>query len=144
MDAFQTYFVDILKYHYADFEGRARRKEYWMFYLFTVLGYLALSVLMTLASGVSETLGTVFGVLLFVLILGVVVPSIAVLVRRLHDTGRSGWWYLLSLIPLLGGLVVLYFLIQEGDAGPNEYGPDPKDPYPSGTGIDKFSGVLDR
>jgi uncharacterized membrane protein YhaH (DUF805 family) len=56
-----------------------------------------------------------------------VTPGLSVLIRRLHDTGRSGWWILISLVPIVGVLVLLYFLIIDGDTGPNQYGPDPKE-----------------
>ena len=144
MDAFQEYFVDVVKNHYADFSGRARRKEYWMFYLFTVLSIVAVVVVAGILSAIADVLGVIGIVLYAAVALGLFVPSLAIAVRRLHDTGRSGWWYFISFIPLLGGLVLLYFMVIEGDAGPNEYGPDPKDPIPAGSGIDEFSGVLDR
>ena len=144
MDAFQQYFVDILKNHYADFEGRARRKEYWMFYLFSALVAIAVVVVAGILGAIAEVLGWL-GVLLYAALgLGLFLPGLAAAVRRLHDTGRSGWWYLVAFVPFIGGFILLYFLVIEGDAGPNEYGPDPKDPYPEGAGIDEFSGVLDR
>ncbi|MDT0631476.1 DUF805 domain-containing protein [Rubrivirga sp. S365] len=144
MDAFQEYFVDIVKNHYADFEGRARRKEYWMFYLFSVLVAIAVVVVAVILISISESLAIVAGLLYIALALGLLLPSLAVAVRRLHDTDRSGWWYLVSLVPFIGGFILLYFMVIEGDAGPNAYGPDPKDPYPEGAGIDEFAGVLDR
>lgn len=132
---------------YADFTGRSRRREYWMFLLFTVIVYVILAALMvadgvdlpTLTNGsLPDGPGAVFWLglgLLGIFALGILVPSIAVNVRRLHDRDMSGWWYLgfivLSNIPLLGiviavGYLVLMFL--PGTPGPNRFGPDPKDP----------------
>jgi uncharacterized membrane protein YhaH (DUF805 family) len=119
------WYLDILKNHYADFEGRARRKEYWMFFLVTIGVYIAIAIVSAIVSIVSDTLGGLVMLVYYVFALGVMVPSIAIGVRRLHDTGRTGWLMLLGLIPL-ANLVLLYFMIVEGDPGPNEYGPDPK------------------
>ncbi|HEY1103093.1 MAG TPA: DUF805 domain-containing protein [Burkholderiaceae bacterium] len=102
--------------NYATFTGRARRKEYWMFVLFYVLILFGLSI-------VDALLGTGFFGAIFVL--GMVIPSIAAAVRRLHDTGRSGWWMLIGFIPLVG-LVLIYFLVLDSDASDNAYGPSPK------------------
>ncbi|RFU19502.1 DUF805 domain-containing protein [Geodermatophilus marinus] len=101
---------------YADFSGRARRAEYWWF----VLAYAVASIV---ASIIDAVLG--FPLLALVLGLGLLVPSLAAAVRRLHDTGRSGWWLLIGLIPF-GGIVVIVFLATEGQPGPNRYGPSPK------------------
>jgi len=104
---------------YADFEGRARRKEYWSF----ALGNFLISLVLGGAGfgfGLgSEYLSSLFG--LFIL-----VPSIAVGVRRLHDTNRSGWWLLVGFIPIIGFFILLYFMLIEGDTSVNQYGPNPK------------------
>lgn len=101
---------------YADFSGRARRSEYWFFYLFVFLIVVAGSI-------VDGIIGTT-PVVQVVAVLAVLLPLLAALVRRLHDTGRSGWWALLGLVPF-GGLVILVFTVM--DSGPdNEYGPSPK------------------
>jgi len=109
---------------YATFRGRARRREYWRYILYYVIAFVAL-VLVDMLTGtfnMESQLGFLSGLfLLFMLI-----PSVAVAVRRLHDTERSGWWVLLALLPLIGQLVLLFFFIQEGDEGDNAYGPDPK------------------
>lgn len=109
---------------YAVFNGRARRKEYWFFVLFNVL----ISLLLSIADGLTGTLNplTGVGVLGGVYMIAIMIPSIAVAVRRLHDTGRSGWWLLISLIPVVGGLVLLYFLVLDSDPESNEYGECPK------------------
>ncbi|WP_219834004.1 DUF805 domain-containing protein [Paenibacillus sp. R14(2021)] len=104
--------------NYAVFTGRARRKEFWMFILFNILMSIALTI-------VDHMLGT-YRVLSMLYSLAVIVPSIAVMVRRLHDTGRSGWWYLLVLIPFVGGIILLVFACQDSDPGSNRYGPNPK------------------
>lgn len=117
---------------YADFSGRSRRKEYWMFVLFTLLLSIAIGVLAGIgaAVGASEDgpgVGFWLAIVLAVLVsLALLVPSIAVQVRRFHDQGRSGWFWLLNLIPYVGGLVVLVFMCLEGEQGDNAYGPDPK------------------
>lgn len=132
---------------YADFSGRSRRMEYWMFVLFTIIVYAICGALMfgggfDLASLENETMpdgpGPVFWLgagLLGIFVLGIFIPSIAVNVRRLHDRDMSGWWYLgfivLSNIPIVGLLVVIaYFVVMflPGTSGPNRFGEDPKDP----------------
>lgn len=103
---------------YIDFEGRARRKEYWTF----TVGNMLVSILLggggALGFG-SEILGGLFS--LFILI-----PGIAVAVRRLHDTGRSGFWLFILLIPLIGLFVIIFFLVSDSEPGSNTYGPNPK------------------
>ena len=112
---------------YADFSGRSRRKEYWMF----VLGVFIAAIVLSIVEGVlglSGMVGGVYGPLTTILLLGVIIPSIAVQVRRFHDQDKSGWFVLLALIPFIGGLAVLVFMLLEGTRGPNRFGPDPKDP----------------
>ncbi len=108
---------------YAVFSGRAQRKEYWFFTLFNVLIVLALPFVEGFLGIASESdenlLGTLF-------VLAVAIPWTAVAVRRLHDTGRSGWWLFIGLVPLIGGIIGLIFMIQEGDVGQNAYGLNPK------------------
>lgn len=105
---------------YADFSGRSRRKEYWMFFLLIIAAYFVIAI-------VGSILGeTAMSVLLLIFALGVIVPSLAVQVRRFHDQDKSGWFVLLGFIPLVGGLIVLVFMCLEGTNGPNQYGPDPK------------------
>ena len=109
---------------YATFSGRASRAEYWWWWLFSVLVIGATFVVILLGSssdGVSAV--GVFGWVLYaVAVVGLIVPSLAVLVRRLHDTGRSGWWYFISLVPCVGGIWLLVLLVSEGTAGQNQYG----------------------
>lgn len=113
------WYLKVLK-NYVGFQGRARRKEYWMFILFNVLASLVLSIV---GGIISQTLGLI---LTYGYMLAVLLPSLAVAVRRLHDTGKSGWFVLLSLIPVVGSIILLVFLVQEGQSADNQYGSDPK------------------
>jgi uncharacterized membrane protein YhaH (DUF805 family) len=108
---------------YADFSGRARRKEYWMFFLVNLLIAIVLGMVEGILGPFSSSNHSVLANLYN---LAVLIPSLAVGARRLHDTGRSGWWLLIALIPVLGVLVLLVFFAQDGDPNPNEYGPNPK------------------
>ena len=110
---------------YADFSGRSRRKEYWMFLLGVFIAVIVLSIIEGIV-GLSGMVGGVYGPLTTLFLLGILVPSIAVQVRRFHDQDKSGWFVLLGLIPFLGGLAVLVFMCLEGTRGPNRFGPDPK------------------
>ena len=111
-----NYYIAVLK-NYATFNGRARRKEYWFFALFNGIAMIVLSIL-------DGIIGTE-GIIAAVYILAVLIPGIAVAFRRLHDTDRTGWWILIILIPLIGPLVFLYFMVSGGDAGANRFGEDP-------------------
>ncbi len=103
---------------YAVFEGRAGRRETWTFLLVNMGITLVLSA-------VDGMLGMLLGALSWLFSLIVLLPSLGVGVRRLHDTGRSGWWVLVSFVPFVGWLVLLYFYIQEGQPGQNEFGAPP-------------------
>lgn len=133
------YFAVLKKY--AVFSGRARRKEYWLYMLFNwIVGFILgalygvfLGFGLKPGSGTNRSghfvlvmLGYYFFVLAYLYILATVVPSIAVSVRRLHDINLSGWWMLLSLIPLLGGLALLVLFVRDGTPGENRFGPSPK------------------
>lgn len=111
---------------YADFSGRARRSEYWFWGLAVVLAYFAAAVI---GAGV-HALGTL---LVLVVFLGSFVPSLAVSVRRLHDTSRSGALVLLGLIPFVGGLILIVLTVLDSSPGTNQYGPSPKQ-LPTATG----------
>jgi uncharacterized membrane protein YhaH (DUF805 family) len=116
------WYLEVLR-KYAVFDGRARRQEYWMFVLIsTLLPFVALM----LASVLGMQMGNGATVLLAVYYVAVLLPSIAVWVRRLHDTGRSGWWVLASFVPLLGTIALLVFSLQDSETGTNQYGPNPK------------------
>ncbi|GAA4671352.1 DUF805 domain-containing protein [Phytohabitans rumicis] len=111
---------------YVEFGGRARRAEYWWFVLFSVLLGIVTSIL-DVALG-TDFEGSFMSSGLFSLIanLALLLPSLAVAVRRLHDIDRSGWWILIGLIPLVGVIVLLVFSLQDGTPGPNRFGPSPK------------------
>lgn len=106
---------------YFDFNGRARRKEYWMFLLLYILLSFALAFVITLVLGERFANG-IFGLWM----LAHFIPGIMVGIRRMHDIGRSGWWLLISLVPVVGWIIALYWTVKEGDRGSNAYGPDPK------------------
>lgn len=109
---------------YTVLNGRAQRAEYWYFTLFYFLIFIALIILDVITGLYDEESG--YGLFSTIAMLALLVPSITVGVRRLHDTGRSGWWLLISLIPLAGALVLLYFLVLDSHPGENQYGPNPK------------------
>lgn len=108
-----------------EFKGRARRKEYWVFILGTLLVSVALGLIDVMLGLYSDEAG--LGLLSGLYALIIIIPSIALSVRRLHDTGRSGWWILLSLIPLIGPIVLIVFYVMDSKPGENEYGPNPKE-----------------
>ena len=118
-----NWYLGVLK-KYADFSGRARRKEYWFFVLFNVIINFVLAFLDGM---LHMTTSTGIGVLSGLYTLAVLIPSIAVAARRLHDTGRSGWWMLIAFIPLIGWLVLLFFMVLDSQPGTNAYGPNPKE-----------------
>jgi uncharacterized membrane protein YhaH (DUF805 family) len=111
------WYLSVLK-KYTQFSGRSRRKEYWMFSLISFLFIIAL--------GLIEGLLGIDGFLRAIYSLAVLVPSLAVVVRRLHDTNRNGWWFLIGLVPIVGIFVLLYFLVQDSQAESNQYGENPK------------------
>ena len=112
---------------YTDFAGRSRRKEYWMFLLGVIIAAIILGIIEGIL-GLSGMVGGVYGPLTTLFLLAIIVPSIAVQVRRFHDQDKSGWFVLISLIPIIGGLIVFVFMCLEGTKGPNRFGLDPKDP----------------
>ena len=119
-----NWYLEVLK-KYAVFSGRARRKEYWFFVLFNLIISLVLTFIDSALGTLNEETG--YGLLSGVYSLAVLIPSLAVAVRRLHDTGRTGWWLLIGLIPLIGLIVLLIFFVQDSKPGDNEYGPNPKE-----------------
>ena len=115
---------------YADFQGRSRRKEYWMFALGILIAYVILAVLAAMLVGSSpdpdNPLGGAMAIPILLFVAAIFIPSLAVQVRRFHDQDKSGWMVLLGLIPFVGGVILLVFMCLEGTAGPNRFGPDPK------------------
>lgn len=120
----QTAATTVLTKKYADFSGRARRSEYW---------YWALCVI--IVGVVLQVIGGIIGsqIIYYVFALAVLVPNLAVGVRRLHDTGRSGWWLLIGIIPLIGAIVLIVWFCTDSEPATNQYGPSPK-------GNEAFSG----
>ena len=118
-----SWYLEVLK-KYAVFSGRARRKEYWYFFLFNVL----ITIVLLVIDGMTGTLDAAAGIGLLgsIYALAVLIPALAVSVRRLHDTDRSGWWLLIMLIPLIGVIVILVFTVQDSKPGENQYGSNPK------------------
>jgi uncharacterized membrane protein YhaH (DUF805 family) len=116
------WYLKVLK-QYFDFSGRARRKEYWMFALISMIISIVLTLLDMGVGLYSELYGA--GLLSSIYSLAIIIPSIAVSVRRLHDTDHSGWWLLLMFIPLLGALILLVVMCFNSKDD-NEYGPNPK------------------
>jgi uncharacterized membrane protein YhaH (DUF805 family) len=117
------WYLEALK-KYAAFGGRSRRKEYWYFVLFSLVVSLVLSAIDALLGTFSSStnvglLGGIYG-------LAIIIPSIAVSVRRLHDIDRTGWWVLISLVPVIGTIVLLVFAVLDGTPGENRFGPNPK------------------
>jgi uncharacterized membrane protein YhaH (DUF805 family) len=107
---------------YAEFTGRARRSEFWLFWLFTIVASGIAGVLDAMLFGGNE-----FQPLQALVGLGLLIPSLAVSFRRLHDTDKTAWWLLLWLLPILGWIALLVFYLTPGAPGPNKYGPDPKE-----------------
>jgi uncharacterized membrane protein YhaH (DUF805 family) len=110
------WYLKVVK-NYVGFYGRASRKEYWMFILFNFIFALILSIVEN-AIGLPYVLTTIY-------YLALLLPSLAVSIRRLHDTGRSGWWVLISLIPLIGSIILIVFFCLESQETKNQHGPNP-------------------
>ncbi|MDH4743050.1 DUF805 domain-containing protein [Sphingomonas sp. CBMAI 2297] len=134
---------------YFDFSGRSRRLEYWMFALFLMLAVTAWAVVFFLLGDVTgdgiyatrqmngaEITWVVLGILLY---LAILIPAVAVQVRRFHDQDKTGWLCLLNFIPYIGGLIVLVFMLLPGTKGENRFGDDPKDPFGVEQAADVFS-----
>ena len=116
------WYIEVMR-KYAVFSGRARRQEYWMFVLSNVIIVVFLGIIDGMADsdfeGSRSTLTTLY-------VLATLIPFLAVGVRRLHDTGRSGWWMLIGVIPIIGAIVLLICIIQDSQLMDNQYGPNPK------------------
>ena len=126
-------YLKVLKENYVNFSGRARRKEFWMFHLFLI-------IITIICIGLDNILGTVvamdagpfglivlpFGWLFFLCGIFHFLPSLSLVVRRLHDVGKSGSWYLIGLIPIIGNVFLIVFLCSEGDKNENKWGLNPK------------------
>ena len=131
-----NWYLEVLK-KYALFDGRATRAEYWYFTLFNFLALFVLAIVDSVIGGFNPEAG--IGLLGGIYSLAILIPNIAVSVRRLHDTDRSGWWLLIYLIPLIGALVLLIFMVQDSQTSDNPYGLNPK---PGNKGDDKSHVVI--
>jgi uncharacterized membrane protein YhaH (DUF805 family) len=116
------WYLSVLK-NYVGFQGRAQRKEYWMFFLFNAIVSIILITIDKILH-VYPLLSTIYD-------LAVLLPNLAVSIRRLHDTGKSGWWILLGLIPFVGTIILLVFMCQDSQPDDNQYGPNPKSEFKS-------------
>ena len=119
-----NWYLKVLK-QYADFSGRARRKEYWMFVLFNMIFAIVATILDNVLGIAMEGIG--YGPLYGLYALAMLIPGLAVAVRRLHDVGKSGWMILIALIPLIGSIWFLVLMVTDSNAGENQYGQNPKE-----------------
>ena len=120
-DAVKLFFM-----RYTDFQGRSSRAEYWWAYLGLILIIIVPYILVGIFASMGITaIAGLIGLLLLIFYLAIIIPSIAIVVRRLHDLDKSGWWYFIALVPLIGGLLLLWWFCQPGTKGPNTYGDDP-------------------
>ena len=123
------WYLKVMQENYANFDGRARRKEYWMFILIYMIVIIIAMVLdgalglgFDMGYGVTAPYGWIYSIVALVHL----IPAWGVLVRRLHDVGKSGWFMLISLVPIIGGIWLLVLLCTDGDSSENAYGPSPK------------------
>ncbi|MDE5906605.1 MAG: DUF805 domain-containing protein [Alistipes sp.] len=112
-----NWYLTVIKNHYADFKSRARRQEFWMYMLVNFVISVVLGIIGSLIH--FTLLGSIYS-------LAVLVPTLSVGVRRLHDMGKSGWWYLICLVPVLGAIYLIYLWCQDSQAEANEWGANPK------------------
>jgi uncharacterized membrane protein YhaH (DUF805 family) len=128
-------YLNVMKNHYADFSGRARRSEYWYFGLvYFIIMFLVVIVFGILALIASTTISEDFGVgimvvgylVYFVVILAHMLPAIALTIRRLHDSGKSGWFYFVSMIPFIGNIWLLVLYCTDSEVNENKWGVNPK------------------
>lgn len=110
---------------FVDFQGRSRRSEYWWFFLFQFLFSIVGQIVIGILAAAIPILGAVLGIVFLIALLALILPGIAVSIRRLHDLDKSGWWLLIGLIPL-AGLILLYWFCLTGTDGDNRFGSDPK------------------
>jgi len=118
-----NWYLDAWK-NYINFQGRARRKAYWMFVLFNIIAAVIVGAIDNVL-GLTREGG--YGPISGLYSLAVFLPGLALAVRRLHDTGRTGWWMLIGLIPVIGWIVLLIFFVTDSQPGSNQYGPNPKE-----------------
>jgi len=119
-----NWYLTVVK-NYAGFSGRARRKEYWMFLLFNMIFAFVAAIIDNVVGTASPELG--YGVFYGLYTMAMIIPGIAVIVRRLHDVGKSGWMYFIVLIPFVGVIWLMVLLLTDSDDGENQYGQNPKE-----------------
>lgn len=122
---FKTAVESVLKKNYANFNGRARRSEFWYYYLFTFVLGIVLSIIGTILGGI-PVLGTIIRIVVWLIDIALIIPGIAVGFRRLHDTGKSGLWILINFVPLVGSIIYIVLCVQDSQPGDNQYGACPK------------------
>ena len=129
-----SWYIEVIK-KYAVFSGRARRKEYWMFVLVNMIIAILIGILVGIATSSDANSNTkiapVFNCISSLYSLAILLPSLGVFVRRLHDIGKSGWWVFIGFIPLIGEIWLLVLMCTDGQSGSNQYGPNPKEVVPS-------------
>jgi len=122
-----NWYLKVLK-QYADFSGRARRKEYWMFTLFNVVILIPLYLIVVAGAALGSNGLVAIGAILYIgYAFAIIIPSLAVCVRRLHDIGKSGWYYLIGFIPLVGAIILIVWFCTDSQTGENEWGSNPKE-----------------
>ena len=139
------WYIEALK-KYAVFTGRSRRSEYWYFQLFNILIGIAIILVFAFLGGVlagitgngEKTAEAIAQLAYSAFALATFLPALGVLIRRLHDTNRSGWWVLIGLVPFIGGIVLIVFCVEDSQVGSNQYGPNPKEAAPAGQSLTPF------
>lgn len=121
-----NWFLDVIKNKYATFTGRARRQEFWMYFLVVAIIEIALSIIFSILGSIAGVFSIIGSFIIGLFGLVIIIPTLALWMRRLHDTGKSGWWLLISLIPVVGSIVLLIFALLDSQPGDNKYGPNPK------------------
>lgn len=123
IEDFKAAVVCCLRQKYLDFNGRAKRAEYWYFVLFQVVVCAALVILGAICRGVGMSgIAVIFSLITGLFSLAMLLPALGVTVRRLHDINKCGWFILIGLIPFIGAIALIYLLVQKGTEGPNKYG----------------------
>ena len=120
------WYLKVMRDNYANFNGRARRKEYWMFSLFFFIFFFIGLILAIILSSTNDILGGGFGIILIIFFLVHFIPSFAVTIRRFHDTGNSGWLYIVAFIPYIGSLIIFIITLLDSEEKTNKWGPNPK------------------
>lgn len=120
MNVFKTYFLDVITKNYVNFHGRVSRKQFWLFMLFMYI-FLSIFIFIRLSAG-DGALGILFAIVLLLFCLAMILPGLGIAARRLHDTNRSGWWQLIALLPFIGIIILLVFLVLPSTQGQNRFG----------------------